>query len=114
MSKDDNLILEEFQPARKASPPSLTLFSHPRFRTFLFFYRFLVLEPHNLQSTQIATSSRLFVYERDAGYAKSYPRDSELCVSFREYSRTSRKLPPKMQRLKGRLREVVVYEKRTF
>ena len=41
------------------------------------------------------------------------PRDSELCISFREYSRTSCKLPPKMQRLSGRLREVVVYEKRT-
>ena len=78
------------------------------------FYRSRVLEPHNLQSTQIATSSRLFVYGRDVGYAKRYPLDSELCVSFREYSRTSRKLPPKMRRLSGRLREVVVYEKRTL
>ena len=29
------------------------------------------------------------------------------------YSRTSRKRPPKMQRLSGRLREVVVYKNRT-
>ena len=36
-----------------------------------------------------------------------------MCMGAIDYDRTSRKRPPKMQRLGGRLREVVVYKNRT-
>ena len=43
----------------------------------------------------------------------SFPFYKEKSVAY-SYSRTSRKRPPKMQRLSGRLREVVVYKNRTI
>ena len=36
-----------------------------------------------------------------------------LCKSFKKYNRTSRKRPPKMQSLSGRLEEVVAYKNQT-
>ena len=68
-----------------------------------------------LSSPEFVSSGRgdsLFLVQFKGQYTGNLLRFLPTTLKL-QYSRTSRKRPPKMQRLSGRLREVVAYKNRT-